>query len=117
MPVLWISHLLFGIVAASSSIAITTEIFALMQPKNKAVGVSVLMSFQMGGAALAGFVAAIIIKLDFLKESWQLLGMNMNKYDSILCASAVMILMLVTTLGLVPSVLRQSHLIPQSPPQ
>jgi MFS family permease len=117
MPVLWISHLLFGIIAASSSIAITTEIFALMQQKNKAVGVSVLMSFLVGGGALAGFVAAAIIKLGFLKENWLLLEMKMNQYDSILCASAVMILMLVTTLGLVPSVLRKSQLIPQSPPQ
>jgi len=41
----------------------------------------------------------------------------MNKYDSILSASAIMIVLLITTLGLVPSVLRKPQIIPQSPSQ
>jgi MFS family permease len=117
MPTLWVSHFLFGAITAASSIAITTEIFALMHKEHKAVGVSILMSFQVGGGAIAGFIAAAIIKLDFLKEKWMLFGMPMNKYDSILSASAIMIVLLITTLGLVPSVLRKPQIIPQSPPQ
>jgi len=115
--ILWIAHLLFGIIISANSIAITTEMFALMQAENKAVGVSVLISFQISGAALSGFIAASIIKLGFLKSSWLLLGMKMNQYDSILSACAIMVLLLVVTLGLIPSVIKKAHLIPQSPPQ
>ena len=114
MPILWTSHLLYGLVSAASSIAITTEMFALMHKENKAVGVSILISFQVGGAAFSGFIAASIIKLNFLKEQWSFLGMQMNKYDSVLSASAIMIIMLITTLGLVPSVLRKSQNFPTS---
>ncbi|MCK5845493.1 MAG: hypothetical protein KAG97_12340, partial [Victivallales bacterium] len=57
--------------------------------------------------AAAGFVCAGIVRMAFLKSTWTFHLLELNKYDTILLGCAVMVLMLVLTLGLVPSVLRR----------
>ncbi len=112
MSFLWGAHFLFGIAFASSSIAITSEILGLIPEHHKSVATSLLMTFQIAGAACSGFLCAGVIKLNLLKEHWTLLNMGMNKYDTILLAAATMILMLTAALGLVPSVIRKSQWFP-----
>lgn len=107
MPPLVLAHFLFGLIVASASIAITTEMLALLPENNKSVASSFMISFQLGGSAAAGFVCAGIVKMAFLKSTWNFHFLELNKYDSILLGCAVMVLMLVLTLGLVPSVLRR----------
>jgi MFS family permease len=106
LPSLIIAHFLFGMVIASASIAITTEMLALLPKNDKSVASSLLVSFQLGGGAAAGFVCAGIVRMAFLKSTWTFHLLELNKYDTILLGCAVMVLMLVLTLGLVPSVLR-----------
>ncbi len=105
MPALWFSHFFFNLTVAASSIAITTEILAMLPALNSALASSMLMAFVYAGTAVAGFVGATAIDLGFLMENWTLWSMEMSRFDSILLACAVMILLLTVTLGLVPSVL------------
>lgn len=105
MPALWVSHFLFNLTVAASSIAITTEIMAMLPVLNSALASSMLMTFVYAGTAVAGFIGAAAVDMGFMMEKWYLWSMEMSKFDSILLACSVMILLLTVTLGLVPSVL------------
>lgn len=114
MPLLWIVHFVFGLVLASSSIAITSEIIALMPAENQSFATSLLTSMLDAGMAASGFLCAFVIKLGCLKETWNFGGMSMCNYDVLILGFAVMIFILVITLGLVPSVIRKSQWEPHS---
>ncbi len=109
---LWTAHILLGIVMAAGSIAITTEMLSLTPKRHKSTATSIMISFQMAGGAFAGMACAGIVKLEALKSHWDLLGMTMNYYDTILIASATMMLALIALIGLVPSLLGPPAWIP-----
>jgi len=108
------AQFLFGLVQAASSIALTTEMLALIPPENKALSTSVCMLMWMGGAGLSGIVAAAILDLGVLRQHWELCGTPLGPYDAILLAYGAMVVLLVVTLGLVPSVIGKAQWIPQS---
>ena len=103
----------YGVVWASSSIAISTEMLGLIPPKNKSLTTSMFMVMWRAGGALSGVVTAWVLSVGALNESWSLWGQTLSRYDTILLAFAVMILLLVVTLGLVPSVLRKAEWVPR----
>lgn len=103
---------LFGLVRASSSVAITTELLALIPEENKSLAASVSETFQFGGAGLSGILCAWALRAGMLNESWTLWGMELSQYDTLLLGFGIMVIMLVVTLGLVPSVLRKHALTP-----
>jgi MFS family permease len=102
-----------GLALAASNIAISTETLALLPSENKALAVSVSMMLYNGGKALSGLLGSWALKLGMLQNSWTLLGSTMSAYDTLLLLSAVMIVLLVVTLGLVPSVVRKAEWIPK----
>lgn len=103
---------LFGFVSAGSSVAISTELLGLMPDENKALFSSVCTALQHCGIGLAGIIPGWAIEHGLLSPRWSLHGAELTSYDSILFAAGSMIILLVITLGLVPSVLRKSELIP-----
>jgi MFS family permease len=103
---------LFGLVGAASSIAISTELLALIPPEDKSLSTSVCMTLARAGGALSGVLSAWVLKLGILQESWVLGGLNLSSYDTLLLACGVMVLILTVTLGLVPSVIRKSEWMP-----
>jgi MFS family permease len=107
MPVLVISHFLFGIIYASSSIAITTETIALIPRENQALASSVLTTMMWLGTGCSSLLSSFILKLDCLKPFWPLGDMVMSNYDAIIILSGVMIFILTSALGLVPSIIRK----------
>ena len=109
-----IANFLYGLVWAGSSIAVSTEIFALVPPQYKSLSTSICMIAFMGGRALSPAIGAIALKLGVLSDSWSLLGLPMTSYDSILLAFAGMLILLTGALGLVPSVIRKAEWIPGS---
>ncbi|OGV50625.1 MAG: hypothetical protein A2017_06895 [Lentisphaerae bacterium GWF2_44_16] len=109
MPLLWTSHFIFGLVLASSSIAITSEIIALMPAENQSFATALLTSMLDAGMAASGFLCAFAVKLGFLKENWTFFKMSMCNYDALILGFAVMIFILVITLGLVPSVIKKAE--------
>lgn len=114
LVVLFIVHLAFGFVVASASIAVSTEILALIPPQSKSVASSACLALQRLGTGISGAVSAWALQLGILSESWTIFDAPMTAYDTILLLFGAMVLLLVVTLGLVPSVISKSAWIPRS---
>jgi len=106
-------HFVYGSVWAASSIAISTEMLALIPPDNKSISTSICTVLMRLGGALSGALSAWAIQAGFLSEQWTLLGRALSQYDTILLGFAIMVIMLVVTLGLVPSVMRKAEWVPR----
>ena len=111
-PYLVLVHLLFGVVSSTSITAISTEMLALIPPANKSLAISICTTLQLAGNALAGMMSAWMLDLGLLQNSWKLFGTVLSRYDAILLVCGLMVVVLVVTLGLVPSVIRQSQQMP-----
>jgi branched-subunit amino acid ABC-type transport system permease component len=72
------------------------------------------MALSFGGVGLSGVVVSGVLQLGWLSSEWSLAGRVYNEYDTIMLASAFMVIILVVTLGLVPSVVRSSRIPPPS---
>lgn len=101
--------LLFGLVQASSGVAISSETLAAMPKDNKAMASAVSYALMFLGTSLSGVFASRMLKLGMLSGSWSLFGMTRGPYDSLMLIAGTMILLLVVTLGLVPSVIKTSR--------
>ena len=106
-------NFLYGLVYASASIAITTELLALIPPENKSLSTSLLDGLYRTGGALSGILAGWALGLGMFTESWGLWGMPMTRYDTILLFWGLMVVLLVVALGLVPSVIRKAQWVPR----
>ncbi len=91
----------FGMVQAASSIGLTTELMALIPQTNKSLSTALNLSLINGGTALSAFICSKTIDLSILNRSWQFFGQTMSEYDSLLLGCALMIVLLIVTLGLV----------------
>ena len=109
---LFVVHMLFGGVSAILSIAISTELLALLPLENKSLAASLYGVLYWSGGSLAGLIGAWFIGRGALAPQWQLGGWQMSHYDSILLFCAALIVLLVVTLGLVPSVVRKAEWTP-----
>lgn len=98
--------LCLGLVQAASTIAMTSEMIALAPPENTSVITSICMALQWGGAALSGMISGKAIEFKILAEKWELWGMQISQYDSLILFYAVMVLVFTVTLGLIPSVMK-----------
>jgi len=97
---------IFGMTAAASGIAFSSELLALIPSENKSLSTGFHISLSSAGIALSSLLIGQAIKLNVLNPEWTLLGQTLCAYDTILLGSAVMILLLIITLGLIPSVIR-----------
>jgi MFS family permease len=112
MVAVWTLHFLFGVVMASSSIAITSEMLALIPAENKSLTTSICNTLYRGGHALSAILAAWALDSGMLNDAWTLAGLPMSGYDSILLLWSVAVVVLVVTLGLVPSVIHRAQWVP-----
>ena len=99
--------LLFGLVQAGSGVAISSEMLAVIPADNKPMATAVNLSLMSLGVSLSGVFSSRILQLGMLSPSWTMFGNPLGPYDSLLCFCGVMILLLVVTLGLVPSVVKK----------
>lgn len=106
--VTYFSFLTFGLglIQASSSIALTSEMVALAPVRNKAVIISLCMSLQWGGAAISGVISGKLIEYGILSETWLFKGLTLSNYDTLILFSSVMVFVFIVTLGLIPSVVK-----------
>ncbi|MBU3951499.1 MAG: MFS transporter [Proteobacteria bacterium] len=106
--VYYFSFLTFGLglIQASSSIALTSEMVALAPEKNKSVIISICMSLQWGGAAISGVISGKVIEYAILSNTWTFKGLVLSNYDSLILASSVMVFIFIVALGLIPSVVK-----------
>ncbi len=95
-----------GLVQASSSIALTSEMMALAPQKYKSVTLSFCSSLQVGGAAISGVVSGKIIEYGILSETWFFKSLKLSNYDTLILFNAIMVFVFIVTLGLIPSVIK-----------
>lgn len=104
-----ITRFFFGFIGAASSIAITTELLALVPKVNKSLATALHLALLQGGSGLSAILGSAILKLKILRDVWTIGPLTLNRYDSILLLYAVSIILLVITLGLVPSVIGKAR--------
>ncbi len=95
-----------GLIQASSSIALTSEMMALAPQKYKSVTISFCSSLQVGGAAISGVLSGKIIEYGILSETWVFKSLTLSNYDTLILFNAVMVFVFIITLGLIPSVVK-----------
>ena len=95
-----------GLIQASSSIAITSEMMALAPAKNKSVIISICSSLQLGGAAISGVISGKVIEYGILSKNWTMMNLKLSDYDTLLLFSAILVFVFIVTLGLIPSVVK-----------
>jgi MFS family permease len=100
-----IQNLLYGIAGAGVSVAVSTEMLALVPAHNKGLSTGLCSTLQLAGAGLSGLLGAGAIKLGILSGHWQLGRTTLSAYDTLILGDAVLVVLLVVTLGLVPSVM------------
>lgn len=105
----------FGMVQAASGIAITTEMMSLI-PKTggKSLSTSLTFTLQAAGTTFSGIITGKVMAYGILSSEWQFMGLSMSAYDTLLIGCALMVTLLVVTLGLIPSVTpRKAIWVPQ----
>ncbi len=99
--------LVFGLIQAASGIAISSEMLSLIPVDNKPMALAVAVALQSLGFSLSGVFASLVLKHGMLSPTWALCGRTLGAYDTLLCFSGLAVLLLVVTLGLVPSVVKK----------
>ncbi len=102
-------HFLLGGALGAIGIAMTTELLGILPKENKSVAASMFIIFQTSGVALSGLLPAWILDAGILRETWQIGGRQLSSFDAIIAGYSIMTLILVATLGMVPSMLRKSE--------
>lgn len=103
-------HFLLGASLGAVGIAMTTELLGILPEKYKSVASSMFVIFQTSGVALSGILPAWFLKIGILRNSWGLSqGQQLSSFDGILLSFSLMTLILVATLGLVPSMINKSE--------
>ena len=104
---------MFGLIQAALGIAFTSELFVFIPAKNRSLRTAFATTLQMGGLALSGIIFSKVIDLRILSDTWVLLGKSMSMYDTIILGCGIGIILLIVTLGLVPSVVKNAQWIPR----
>lgn len=107
---------LFGLSAAASSIAFSSELLAIIPVENKSLSTGFYLSLTSAGTAFSSLLIGQALKLDLLNPEWMLMNQTLSVYDTILIGSAVATLLLLITVGLIPSVIqvRKAQWYPQN---
>ena len=103
---------LFGICTAAGSIAVSTEMLGIIPARNKALSTAFVSTLVAAGASMSGILSARILALGVLTPEWRFGGSQAGVYDTMLLGCGIMILLLVVTLGLIPSVMRPAQWVP-----
>lgn len=105
---------LFGVVGAAAGVAITSEVLGLIPASNKSLSTAFNMSLLSFGIALSGMFVSRSISWGILAPEWEMLGRGFSVYDSLLLMFAAMILLMLATIGLVPTIVKKAQLMPGS---
>jgi len=100
--------ILFGMVQAASSIAMTSETLALIPQENKSLATGLWFTLYSGGTGLSGILSGQALELGLLSNSWTWMGHHMTHYDGLLLFCVTMILLMTVTLGLIPSFIKKT---------
>ena len=97
--------MLFGAVSGAFGIASTSEMLALIPPKNKSIATGVFSALTWAGVSASNLLVGQAFKFNVLIPEWQIGSLTLSAYDTVLISSAILMFLSSVTLGLVPSVL------------
>jgi MFS family permease len=106
VPVLGIIHFFYGIMFAASGIAMAKELFSLIPKRNQSMAAAFIHSMPHLAFGFSGYSSFLVLDIGFLRKNWTLWGLQLCDFDSLLLIAAAMVLLLVITLGLVPSIIK-----------
>lgn len=102
----------YGILFASSSIAVSSELLALASPANKAVSIALGYSLYAAGLGGSRALASLILGSGILAEQWQIGTIVFTRYHSLFLANAVGVALAMALLVFVPAVNRRVGRLP-----
>lgn len=97
-------HFFFGAFYAVSSVAATTEMFALLPKESQSLSTAFFSTMTYFGRFLSGALVSAALGLRFLRKTWRFLDADLSSYDAIMLILATLAVVFVVTLGLVPSI-------------
>lgn len=104
----WIVGLLtvlFGAVNAAFGIASTSEVLALIPMQDKSLATGFFIALTMGGVALSNLLIGQLLQPGVLASQWQLGGLILSEYDTVLLGSALLVMLSGAAVRLVPALL------------
>lgn len=93
---------LYGVLFACASVAVSSELFALAQPANKAVSIALGFSMYSGGLAMSRFAASLLLGSGLLSPHWTIAGITFTRYHSLFVCFGVGIIYAMLLLVLIP---------------
>ncbi len=87
-----------------AGVAITSEVLALIPPRNKSLSSAINVSLFNWAVALSGLFVSRSIGWKLFAPEWMLFGQTFTVYDTLLLIFATMIVLLLLTIGLIPKV-------------
>ena len=103
---------IYGAAFAAFSVAVSTEMLALIPPTDKSLATSLCAALREGGVGLAGLLSSWLLGSGILSGTWTLGDTPVSAYDSVLLLWGTMAAVLAVTVGLIPKVLRKAQWVP-----
>ncbi len=103
---------LLGGVSGTSGIALTSELMGLLPKKNSSLASAVATMAPTIGFAFALPLVGILLESGIFAEKWNCLGYVLTKYDTLLIFESSMVLLLIVTLTIIPSVMKKAVWVP-----
>lgn len=102
----------YGILLASASIAVSSELLALASPTNKAVSIAFGYSLYSAGLGVSRALASLVLGSGILSEQWQIGTIVFTRYHSLFLANAVGVFLAMALLVFVPAVTHRVQRLP-----
>lgn len=97
----------YGFLFSASSIAVTTQLFALARGTIQATALAVGMAMYMGGSAFSRLGSGWLLDRGMLAKTWTLFSLPLTAYHTIFLLSGCGVIAAVILLTLVPSVMEK----------
>jgi MFS family permease len=94
---------LCGMSQGSTGIASTSELLALVSPKNKSLSTGFNMTLAALGISLAGLLNGQLLKMKVFPARWTFFGQIQSDYDILLAGFIVLTALMAVVVGLVPT--------------
>lgn len=102
----------YGVLTSCASVALSTELFNLAPPTNKAVSIALGWSLYSVGIGVSRTFASLLLGSGLLAESWQVGGWICTRHHSLFLAAGVGVLLSMLLLVFVPGIVDRDERTP-----
>jgi hypothetical protein len=103
---------IYGLLLASASIAVSSELLALARPDNKAISIAVGYSLYCAGVGGSRALASLILGSGMLATTWSVAGIGFTRYHSLFILFGCGIIFAMLLLVMVPALMRDVGRLP-----